>query len=129
MRCSGPALLPSSRAEQAVQRLVVGPDGGPGFRPGLPHALGYSGRDVLARGGFGGGAQRLGQPAVHGGRRSAQRVGLGGESGPAAGRVHGEPPGVPAAGEEFVGHSEFALRRRRVPAGSAACAAAPPTRR
>ena len=36
-------------AKQRLQRLVVRPDGGTGFRPCLPDPLGYSGRNDLAR--------------------------------------------------------------------------------
>ena len=99
-------------AEETVQRLLRnGPTASAGLGPGLADALGYSRSDVLARRGFGGCAQCLGEPAVHGGRRRAQRVGFGGEPDPPAGRVHGEPPGIESAGEEFVRHSEFAARR------------------
>ena len=89
-------------AEETVQPVFIGPDGVARLGPGLADALGYSGGDVLAGRGFGGSAQCLGEPPVHGGRRGAQRMGFGGEPGPPAGRVDGEPPGIESAGEEFV---------------------------
>ena len=95
-------------AEETVQGFFVRPDGLAGLGPGLTDALGHSRRDVLPRRRFGGCAQGLGEPAVHGGCRRAQRVGFGSEPDPPAGRVHGEPPGIESAGEEFVRDSEFA---------------------
>ncbi|CAH0313944.1 hypothetical protein SRABI128_04612 [Microbacterium sp. Bi128] len=102
--CAG-ALEP---AEETVQRFFVRPDGLAGLGPGLTDALGYSRRDVLPRRRFGGCAQGLGEPAVHGGRGRAQRVGFCSEPDPPAGRVHGEPPRIESAGEEFVRHSQLA---------------------
>ena len=95
-------------AEETVQGFFVRPDGLAGLGPGLTDALGHSRRDVLPRRRFGGCAQGLGEPAVHRGCRRAQRVGFGSEPDPPAGRVHGEPPRIEPAGEEFVRHSEFA---------------------
>ncbi len=47
--------------------VLIGPDGGTGFRPGLPHALGYSGRNDPARDGFRGNAQGFREPPVDSG--------------------------------------------------------------
>jgi hypothetical protein len=34
--------------QKQFQFVVIRPDGGTGFRPGLPHTLGYSGRNDSA---------------------------------------------------------------------------------
>ena len=113
----GPGAAAFEPDEEPVQRFTVRADGGPGLGPGLPHALGHAGRDVAARNGFGGDAERLGQPAVHRGGGGAKRVGLGGEIPPAARRVDGKPPGIQSAGKELVRHGQFAERGagRRAP--------------
>ncbi len=94
--------------KQRLQRLVIGPDGGTGFRPCLADALGYSGRNDLAWHGLHRCAKCVGQPAVDGGRSRAEGMCLGSEIGPRPGGIHGQSPGVAAAGEEFMGHRKLA---------------------
>src|SRR6478735_8977330 len=98
-------------AEQAFQPFLVRSDGGSRLRPRLTHALGYSGGDIPARYRFGRNTQCFRQPAVDSGRRMAKGMRLGGEVRSPGRRVNGEPPSVPAAGQEFVGHCQFAAGR------------------